>query len=91
MQVQQFLDLIEANNDRPLLFDYGNGKIVQGGYHVTEIKNATFNTIDCGNSLHRWKEVRQNSVQSAAGPRPPKARPPKVSSSCGSCFEEFAA
>ncbi len=57
MQVQQFLDLIEANNELPLLFDYGNGKIVQGGYHVTEIKNATFDTIDCGNSLHRWKEV----------------------------------
>ncbi|MEM7332653.1 MAG: DUF6428 family protein [Chloroflexota bacterium] len=57
MQVQQFLDAIEANHELPLLFDYGNGKIVQGGYHVTEIKNATFDTIDCGNSLHRWKEV----------------------------------
>lgn len=57
MQVQQFLDLIEANNELPILFEYGSGKVVQGGYHVTEIKNATFDTIDCGNSLHRWREV----------------------------------
>ena len=57
MQVQTFLDTIQANNQLPLLFDYGNGRIVKGGYHVTEIKNASYDTIDCGNSLHRWQEV----------------------------------
>lgn len=57
MQVKEFLQQVEAHSDRPLLFEYGAGRIVQGGYHVTEIKNASFETIDCGNSLHTWKEV----------------------------------
>lgn len=57
MNVTQFLEAIEAHGDRPLLFEYKSGEVVQGGYHVTEIKNATYETIDCGNSLHTWKEV----------------------------------
>ena len=57
MNVSQFLEAIEAHGDRPLLFEYKSGEVVQGGYHVTEIKNASYETIDCGNSLHTWKEV----------------------------------
>ena len=57
MNVSQFLEEIEAHGDRPLLFEYKSGEVVQGGYHVTEIKNASYETIDCGNSLHTWKEV----------------------------------
>lgn len=57
MQVEQFLEKVAANPERPLLFEFAPGQRVQGGYHVTEIKNAQFDTIDCGNSLHRWQEV----------------------------------
>lgn len=56
MQVKQFLSAI-GQNKKPLLFEYAPGKRVQGGYHVTEIKNAQYDTIDCGNSVHRWQEV----------------------------------
>lgn len=57
MQVKQFLEQIEEMGERPLLFEYQPGRFIQGGFHVTEIKNATFETIDCGNSLHKWDEV----------------------------------
>lgn len=57
MQVKEFLQKIKTQADQPLLFELGAGQVVQGGYHVTEIKNASYETIDCGNSLHTWKEV----------------------------------
>lgn len=57
MQVQDFLDKVADHSDLPLLFELNDGRVVQGGYHVTEIKNATYDTIDCGNSVHTWKEV----------------------------------
>jgi hypothetical protein len=57
MQVTKFLEKIQNSPELPLLFEFGQGNVVQGGYHVTEIKNAGYETIDCGNSLHSWKEV----------------------------------
>ncbi|MEM8861282.1 MAG: DUF6428 family protein [Chloroflexota bacterium] len=57
MLVSEFLDLIKNQENQPMLFEYAPGRVVQGGYHVTEIKNSTYETIDCGNSLHTWKEV----------------------------------
>lgn len=57
MLVKQFLNVLEDHRDRPLHFEYAAGKTVPGGYHVTEIKNVTVETIDCGNSLHTWQEV----------------------------------
>lgn len=57
MQVKEFLQKIKTHADQPLLFEYAGGQVVQGGYHVTEIKNASYDTIDCGNSLHTWNEV----------------------------------
>lgn len=57
MKVSEFIQQIEQNPDLPVAFQYGEGQIVPGGYHVTEIKNAHYETIDCGNSLHTWDEV----------------------------------
>ena len=57
MQVTEFLEKIQAQPELPLLFEFSPGHVVPWGYHVTEIKNASYETIDCGNSLHSWKEV----------------------------------
>ncbi len=57
MLVQDFLDAVQEHEGLPLLFELSGGRVIQGGYHVSEIKNATYDTIDCGNSLHTWKEV----------------------------------
>ncbi len=57
MKVKDFLAAVKDRSESPLLFEFKPGFVVQGGYHVTEIKNAQYETIDCGNSLHTWKEV----------------------------------
>lgn len=57
MKAKKFIQTIEKNSDLPVLFQYGDQKVVAHGYHVTEIKNASYETIDCGNSLHTWNEV----------------------------------
>jgi hypothetical protein len=57
MLVKEFLDIVAAGPEAPLLFSYDPDKVVAGGFHVTEIKNTTYETIDCGNSLHTWNEV----------------------------------
>ena len=57
MQVKEFLEQVKNHGEQPILFELSPGKVVQGGYHVTEIKNSSYETIDCGNSLHSWKEV----------------------------------
>ncbi|WP_420641670.1 DUF6428 family protein [Candidatus Leptofilum sp.] len=57
MLVRDFIQTVQQHPDKPLRFLYDNNQIVPGGYHITEIKNAQFDTIDCGNSLHTWREV----------------------------------
>lgn len=57
MLVKEFLDVLETQPAATLLFEYDPGETVAGGFHVTEIKNTTYETIDCGNSLHTWNEV----------------------------------
>lgn len=56
MLVSKFLQTVRENESLPMLFQH-NGETVQGGFHVTEIKNVLVETIDCGNSIHDWKEV----------------------------------
>lgn len=57
MLVRDFMQAIQEYPNKPLRFLYEADQMVPGGYHVTEIKNAQFETIDCGNSLHTWREV----------------------------------
>lgn len=30
---------------------------IGGGYHVTELKHASLDSIDCGGRMHRWREA----------------------------------
>ena len=57
MLVRDFIQTVKQHAGKPLRFVYEDNQVVPGGYHVTEIKNAQFDTIDCGNSLHTWREV----------------------------------
>ena len=57
MLVKEFLYFVRSAPEASMLFQYDPGKVVAGGFHVTEIKNTTYETIDCGNSLHTWNEV----------------------------------
>lgn len=56
MNTQEFLSFIEAQPGKALVFEYG-GKQVQPGYHVTEVMNATYESMDCGGNSHFWRET----------------------------------
>jgi hypothetical protein len=34
-----------------------NGRGVPAGYHLTELKSASFDTVDCGGQVNRWHET----------------------------------
>src|SRR5947209_19672939 len=45
------------SQDRPLVFVNVDGDTIHGGYHLTEIKAAKFDTVDCGGQKNRWTET----------------------------------
>jgi hypothetical protein len=50
------LAALEPHADKSLVIEYG-GRIIQAGYHVTEVKAGSFATLDCGGNPDRWQET----------------------------------
>ncbi|MGC1514844.1 MAG: DUF6428 family protein [Maribacter sp.] len=57
MKTQEFLTLLNRNKDKSLLFEYKPGALVGANYHITEIKNITVDSVDCGAGTDFWKET----------------------------------
>lgn len=57
MKTNEFLSLLEQNPNKELLFEYAPGKLVKANYHITEIKNITVDSVDCGAGTDFWKET----------------------------------
>ncbi len=51
------LAALAPHEDKALVIDYGDGREVQAGYHVTEVKAGSFVTLDCGNNPDAWQET----------------------------------
>jgi hypothetical protein len=56
MNTQEFLSRLESLPNQPLIFDYGDGTI-KPGYHVTEVMNVTYESMDCGGQANFWRET----------------------------------
>lgn len=57
MTLNDILQIIEAvSPDAPVIFTTEQGEI-GGGYHITELKLASVNSIDCGGRLSNWTEA----------------------------------
>lgn len=52
MNTQEFLHLLRENSNLPLVFEYEENKRVPVGYHITEVKNVTIDSVDCGANTH---------------------------------------
>jgi hypothetical protein len=52
----ELLALLAGHDQKALVFAYG-GREVLPGYHVTEVKSATFASLDCGASRESWRET----------------------------------
>lgn len=50
------LGFLAAHKEKPLVFFY-DGRAVQPGYHVTEVKAGSFAALDCGANPESWSEI----------------------------------
>lgn len=57
MKTSDFIELLDSNPGLDLSFEYQNGKYIRGDYHITEIKNVSFDTVDCGGVQNKWEET----------------------------------
>jgi|SRR5437588_8517153 len=57
MTTKDFISRLGRSQDRPLVFVNVDGDTIHGGYHLTEIKAAKFDTVDCGGQTNRWSET----------------------------------
>ena len=55
---RSFLEILRAARpDQQLVFQLDEAPLVAAGYHVTELKTVTYNTMDCGGVADKWEET----------------------------------
>ncbi|GGZ12534.1 hypothetical protein GCM10007049_00280 [Echinicola pacifica] len=57
MKTKEFIDLLNSQSAKVLTFEYASGMEVRADFHITEIKNVDFNTVDCGGLANQWSET----------------------------------
>ena len=68
MKTNEFISILRAAPRNQLIFADLDGRAVHSGYHLTELKAAQFETVDCGGQTNRWQEtIMQLWVPSQAG------------------------
>jgi Family of unknown function (DUF6428) len=54
---QDFIAQLRRASEKPLLFVNAESDTIHAGYHLTEIKAAKLDTVDCGGKKNRWTET----------------------------------
>jgi hypothetical protein len=57
MKTNEFIAELRRAPENQLVFVDGNGHAVHAGYHLTELKAASLDTVDCGGQANRWQET----------------------------------
>ena len=57
MITKEFISTLRAAPDNELIFVDLEGHAVHSGYHLTELKGASLETVDCGGKTNRWQET----------------------------------
>jgi len=57
MRTAEFISALRTAPNNQLIFVDRDGHAVHGGYHLTELKAASFDTVDCGGQINRWQET----------------------------------
>jgi len=57
MTTEEFIARLRKAANHKLIFENRTGQAVRAGYHLTEIKAAHFETVDCGGQTNRWNET----------------------------------
>ena len=57
MKTNEFISSLRTSPNNQLIFVDLDGHTVHTGYHLTELKAASFDTVDCGGQTNRWQET----------------------------------
>ena len=57
MKTNEFISALRAAPSNQLIFADRDGHTVPSGYHLTELKAASFKTVDCGGQTNQWQET----------------------------------
>lgn len=57
MKTTEFIATLRRSPHKQLIFAASEGAVIPAGYHLTEIKAASFETVDCGGEINRWQET----------------------------------
>lgn len=57
MKTQEFLNLLEQQKSKTLLFEYAPNAYVGNNYHITEVKHIHIDSVDCGAQTDTWNET----------------------------------
>jgi Family of unknown function (DUF6428) len=57
MKTNEFISALRAATNNRLTFVDLDGHAVHSDYHLTELKAASFETVDCGGQANRWQET----------------------------------
>lgn len=57
MTTQDFLNTLRSSESAPLRFCRSDTPLVPEGYHVTEVKAYTIESMDCGGKANFWRET----------------------------------
>jgi len=52
-----FKEVLSANSEKHLQFQYAENSFVDAAFHITEIKKAPITSVDCGGKVNNWTEV----------------------------------
>jgi hypothetical protein len=57
MKTSEFVNLLEENTTLGLAFEVEKGNFVAPTFHITEIKNASIESVDCGGNPDSYKQT----------------------------------
>ena len=57
MKLNQFIKILNNHKGLELLFEYSENKFTKPSYHLTEVKNINYHSVDCGGKSNKWKET----------------------------------
>ncbi len=57
MTTHDFISRLRDAPAKQLVFANSDCTTIHGGYHLTELKAASFDTVDCGAQKNQWNET----------------------------------
>ena len=57
MTTHDFISRLREAPAKQLVFTDSDDATIHGGYHLTELKAASFDTVDCGAQKNQWNET----------------------------------